>query len=53
MLILTREEQYGENGIVVMGDVAVTQTQLLTNWHRLHIPLQRQQRVLQASRIHT
>jgi len=24
MLILTHEEQYGENGIVVMGDVAVT-----------------------------
>ena len=24
MLILTHEAQYGENGIVVMGDVAVT-----------------------------
>lgn len=35
MLLLTHAPEYGKNGILVMGDVAVTPVRTLTNWHRL------------------
>lgn len=34
MLILTHEKQYGENGVVVMGDVAVTPNPTADQWHK-------------------
>ena len=38
MLILTHEAQYGENGIVVMGDVAVTPNPTADQLHKSLTP---------------
>lgn len=35
MLLLTHAPEYGKNGILVMGDVAVTPVPMQNNWHRL------------------
>ena len=35
MLLLTHAPEYGKNGILVMGDVAVTRFRTLTSWRRL------------------
>lgn len=35
MLLLTKAPNYGKNGILVMGDVAVTPYPMQDSWHRL------------------
>lgn len=44
MLLISNQKEFGENGVVVMGDVAVTLILRLTSSHRLHTPLPLRQR---------
>lgn len=40
MLLLTHAPEYGNNGVIVMGDVAVTRYRMPTNWLKLQfVPL--------------
>ena len=51
MLILTHEKQYGEDGVVVMGDVAVTPNPTADQMAQIAYTLQKLLRALQGLKI--
>ncbi len=53
MLVLTHEQQYGENGIVVMGDVAVTPNPTAEQLAQIAFTTAETARALQASKTRT